>query len=69
VPRNKTDRTDAKGLLEAPRNADLHAVPVKSVDQQCLAALHRLRSTRIGSIPMPRHGARDGTSYGTPASS
>jgi transposase len=49
VPRNKTDRTDAKGLLEAARNADLHAVPVKSIDQQCLAALHRLRSTWIAT--------------------
>jgi transposase len=49
VPRNKTDRTDAKGLLEAVRNADLHAVPVKSVDQQCLAALHRLRSAWIAT--------------------
>jgi len=32
VPRNKTDRTDAKALLEAFRNEDIHPVPVKSVD-------------------------------------
>lgn len=44
VPRNKTDRTDAKGMLEAYRNEEIHAVPVKSVDQQALCALHRLRS-------------------------
>jgi transposase len=44
VPRNKTDRTDAKGILEAFRNQAIHPVPVKTVSQQALAALHRLRS-------------------------
>jgi transposase len=44
VLRNKTDGADAKGLLEALRNQDLCSVPVKSVDQQVLASLHRLRS-------------------------
>jgi hypothetical protein len=44
VLRNKTDRTDAKGLLEAFRNDDLRPVPVRSETQQALAALHRLRS-------------------------
>jgi transposase len=44
VTRSKTDRADAKGLLEAHRNEDLHPVPVKSVEQQTLTALHRLRS-------------------------
>ena len=28
VRRNKTDRTDTKGLLEAGRNDEIHAVPV-----------------------------------------
>jgi transposase len=45
VFRNKTDRTDTRGLLEAYRNEDIHPVPVKSVSQQALTALHRLRST------------------------
>ena len=44
VPRNKTDGADAKGLLEALRNDDVRAVPVKSLDQHLLAGLHRLRS-------------------------
>lgn len=44
VVRNKTDRTDAKGILEAYRNADIHPVPVKSVPQQVLVTLHRFRS-------------------------
>ena len=44
VTRNKTDRTDAKGILEAYRNADIRPVPVKSVPQQVLVTLHRFRS-------------------------
>jgi transposase len=44
VRRNKTDRTDAKGILEAYRNADIKPVPVKTVSQHALTALHRLRS-------------------------
>jgi transposase len=44
VRRNKTDQTDTKGLLEAHRNEDIHPVPLKSVAQQTLAGLHRLRS-------------------------
>jgi transposase len=44
VPRNKTDRADAKGLLEALRNEAIRPVPVKSIDQHTLASLHRLRS-------------------------
>jgi len=44
VVRNKTDRTDTKGLLEAYRNEDIHPVPVKSLDQQVITALHRVRS-------------------------
>lgn len=41
---NKTDRADARALLEAARNSDIRPVPVKSVAQQGLMALHRLRS-------------------------
>jgi transposase len=39
---NKTDRNDVKALLEAYRNEDLKAVPMKSVTQQVITALHRL---------------------------
>jgi transposase len=49
VPRNKTDRADAKGLLEAARNESIHPVPVKSESQQALTALHRLRSTWLAA--------------------
>ena len=44
IRRNKTDRTDAKGILEASRNDDIRHVPVKTVNQQVLTSLHRLRS-------------------------
>jgi transposase len=44
VKGNKTDRTDAKGILEASRNDDIQPVPVKTVAQQVLTTLHRLRS-------------------------
>ena len=43
VRRNKTDRTDAKGILEASRNEDIRPVPIKTVPQQVLTSLHRLR--------------------------
>ena len=49
VVRNKTDRTDAKGILEAYRNADIRPVPVKSVSQQVLVILHRFRSGWLGA--------------------
>lgn len=47
VRRNKTDRTDAKALLEANRNTEIHAVPIKTTELQAVASLHRLRSTWI----------------------
>jgi transposase len=49
VPRNKTDRTDAKGLLEAYRNEDLRPVPVKTLPQQALTSIHRLRAGWIAA--------------------
>ena len=49
VRRNKTDRTDAKALLEATRNDEIHAVPVKSIEHQAVASLHRLRSTWLAT--------------------
>jgi transposase len=44
VRRNKTDAADAAALLEASRCGDMHPVPVKSVEQQALQGLHRIRS-------------------------
>ena len=44
VKRNKTDAADALALLEAARGSDIKQVAVKSIEQQALQALHRLRS-------------------------
>lgn len=41
---NKTDRADTKALLEAARNEAIDTVPLKTIDQQTITALHRLRS-------------------------
>ncbi len=46
---NKTDHADAKALLEAHRNEEIHPVPVKTIEQHALAALHRLRSGWVGT--------------------
>ena len=60
---NKTDRADAKALLEAARNDAIDAVPVKSLDQQAIAALHRVRSgyqqTRTARINAVRGHLRE----------
>jgi transposase len=42
--RDKSDHADACALLEAHRNEKIIPVPVKTVGQQALASLHRIRS-------------------------
>lgn len=44
VRRNKTDRADVTAILEAAKAKDIIPVRVKSVEQQALQSLHRLRS-------------------------
>ena len=44
VKRNKTDAADASALLEAARCADIVPVRIKSIEQQALQGLHRIRS-------------------------
>lgn len=44
VKRNKTDAGDAAALLEAVRSGEILPVRVKSIEQQALQGLHRLRS-------------------------
>lgn len=46
---NKTDRADTRAILEAARNEKITPVPVKSLDQQAITALHRLRSGYLAS--------------------
>jgi transposase len=43
VQRNKTDRADAAGLLEAARCGSIRPVPVKTPEQQGIQGLHRVR--------------------------
>ena len=63
VKRNKTDAADAVALLEAARASDIKPVRVKSVEQQALQALHRMRSawmaSRTGRINMLRGFCRE----------
>jgi len=49
VKRNKTDAADAAALLEAARCADIVPVKVKSIEQQSLQSLHRVRSAWMAS--------------------
>jgi transposase len=46
---NKTDRSDTRAILEAARNEKITPVPIKSLDQQAITALHRLRSGFLAS--------------------
>ncbi|KAB2965266.1 MAG: IS110 family transposase [Thermoanaerobaculia bacterium] len=46
---NKTDRADAKALLEAFRSEEIRPVPVKTPAQQELTVLHRLRAAWHGT--------------------
>jgi len=52
--RNKTDQTDTEALIDAYRSGRVHPVPVRSVDQQQIQQLHRVReqwkSTRVARI-------------------
>ena len=43
VKRNKTDAADAAALIEALRCQDIKPVPVKTIDQQQILQLHRMR--------------------------
>ena len=49
VKRNKTDAADAAALLEALRCSDIVPVRVKSIEQQALQGLHRVRSAWMGT--------------------
>ena len=44
---NKTDRADAIAILEAGRNEAIDPVPVKTLEQQALTSLHRLRAAYV----------------------
>jgi transposase len=48
VWRNKTDAADAAAICVASGDPRIHAVPVKTADQQALLALHRVRELLVG---------------------
>ena len=45
---NKNDYNDARAIAEAASRADIRAVGVKTVQQQDVQALHRMRAARVG---------------------
>ena len=60
---NKTDRRDAEAILEAHRCEALRPVPVKSIEEQTIGTLHRLRTgwmrTRISRLNALRGALRE----------
>ena len=44
---NKNDRNDARAIYEAAQRPDMHFVPVKTVEQQAVLSLHRVREMLI----------------------
>jgi transposase len=43
VKRIKTDAVDAVALIEASRSEEIRPVPIKTIDQQGMQQLHRVR--------------------------
>ena len=54
----KTDRTDAEALLEADHNEEIEPVPIKTVEQRSVTALHRLRSAWMETRTARLNGVR-----------
>ena len=67
VRRSKTDAADAAALIEATRCSEIRPVPVKTVEQQHLLQLHRLREqykrTRNARVNLLRSAFRE---FGVP---
>jgi transposase len=47
VKRNKTDAADAEAICEAVARPNMRFVPIKTVDQQAVLALHRARALLV----------------------
>ena len=47
VKTNKTDRADAEAICEAVQRPTMRFVPIKSVEQQDLQTLHRVRARLV----------------------
>lgn len=48
VKNNKNDRNDAHAICEAARRPEMYFVPVKTIEQQAVLSLHRIREMLIG---------------------
>lgn len=48
VKSNKNGRNDARAICEAAQRPDMHFVPVKTIEQQAVLSLHRVREMLIG---------------------
>ena len=59
VKRNKTDAADAEAICEAVARPNMRYVPVKTLDQQGVLSLHRVRClVRSPTDRCDQHGAR-----------
>ena len=47
VKRNKTDAADAEAICEAVDRPNMRFVPIKSIEQQSILALHRVRALLV----------------------
>lgn len=58
VKRNKTDAADAEAICEAVARPNMRFVPIKTVEQQGILALHRVRSVLVRQITAAVNAAR-----------
>ncbi|MEN8259475.1 MAG: IS110 family transposase [Pseudomonadota bacterium] len=58
VKRNKTDAADAEAICEALTRPSMHFVGIKSVDQQAVMALHRVRDLLVRQRTMAINALR-----------
>jgi transposase len=64
VKGNKNDYNDARAIAEAATRPGMRFVGIKTVEQQDIQALHRLRQQRVKETLSPsRGGPRSATSY------
>ena len=58
VKRNKTDAADAEAICEAVSRPTMRFVPIKSLDQQAVLALHRVRALLVRQRAQLANAAR-----------
>lgn len=58
VKRNKTDAADAEAICEAVSRPTMRFVPIKSLDQQAVLALHRVRALLVRQRTQLANAAR-----------